>query len=86
MGMELIELLPELVELAVFGLSTSVLSLFGAYLERFAFITIQSGDQTIGLWAGIMGGVLLMFAYLVGTDKFLPALVEFKQTAGDLSD
>lgn len=84
--MEVLELIPELVELVFFGLSTAILSLGGTYLETFAFMTLQSGDQTLGLWAAVMGIVMLAFAYLIGTDKFITKLAEFKRSAGNVSN
>lgn len=83
--MELIELIPELVELVFFGLSTAVLSLAGTYLERFAYITLQSGNQTIGTWAAVMGAVILAFAYFLGTDKFITKIQDFKRQTDDFS-
>ena len=70
----LLELLPELIALAVFGLSSAGLALAGAYIEQFALITIQSGEMMLGLWAGVIGAVVLMFAYLMATDKFATKL------------
>ena len=83
--MDILELLPELVEVLFFGLGTAVLSIAGTYLERLAFIMLQSGDQTMGLWAGVMGAVVLTFAYLIGTDKFATKLKQLKRSADELS-
>jgi len=70
----LLELLPELIALAVFGLSSAGLAVGGAYIEQFALTTIQSGEMMLGLWAGVIGAVVLMFAYLMATDKFATKL------------
>lgn len=70
----LLELLPELIALAVFGLSSAGLAVAGAYIEQFALTTIQSGEMMLGLWAGVIGAVVLMFAYLLATDKFATKL------------
>jgi len=70
----LLDLLPELLELLVFGLGTLGLSLAGAAIERFAVLTYQHGDPMVGLWAVVPGVVCLAFAYLLATDKFLPKL------------
>ncbi|MEF8786308.1 MAG: hypothetical protein V5A45_10280 [Haloarculaceae archaeon] len=81
-----LELLPEMVELVIFGIGTVVLSLASAYIELFAFATAQSGNTTLGLWAAVVGVVLLAFAYFLGTDKFVVGIREFKQTTGDQSE
>lgn len=70
----LLDLLPELLELLVFGLGAVGLSLAGAAIERFAMLTVQHGDPMVGLWAVVPGAVCLGFAYLLATDKFLPKL------------
>ncbi|WP_254829669.1 hypothetical protein [Haloglomus salinum] len=71
-----VDLLPELLELVLSGLATVALSAAGAYLEHFAFVTVQGGDTTVGLWAVIPGVVCLGFAYAIATDKVLPKLAE----------
>ncbi|KTG30562.1 hypothetical protein [Haloferax profundi] len=68
------ELLPDLFELLVFGLGSAGLSVAGAYIERFALLTIEHGDLGFGAWAVVMGAAVLYFAYLLGTDKFHPKL------------
>ncbi|KAB1197975.1 MULTISPECIES: hypothetical protein [Haloferax] len=73
-----VELLPDLLELLVFGLGSAVLSLAGAYIERFALLTVQHGDLGFGAWAVVMGAAVLYFAYLLGTDKFHPKLREVR--------
>ncbi|WP_340098223.1 hypothetical protein [Salinibaculum salinum] len=83
---KLLELLPEVVELVIFGVGTVALSLASAYMELYALATAQSGNTTLGLWAGVVGVVLLAFAYLVGTDKFAVSVREFRQTTGDQSE
>jgi hypothetical protein len=70
----LLDLLPELLELFVFGLGALGLSLAGATIERFALLTYQHGDPTVGMWAVVPGLVCLGFAYVLTTDKFLPKL------------
>ncbi|MFC7202899.1 hypothetical protein ACFQJC_05190 [Haloferax namakaokahaiae] len=69
-----LELLPELVELVIFGLGSLGLSIAGAYVERFAFLTVTGGDVQLGAWALVMGAAMLYFAYLLGTDKAYPKL------------
>ena len=70
----LLDLLPEVLELVLFGLGAAVLSVAGAYIERFAMLTYQHGDPAVGLWAVVPGAVCFLFAYLLTTDKFLPKL------------
>ena len=71
---DLLELLPELLELGLFGLGTVVLSVAGAYAERAAFATIQSGQSALGVWMAFMGVMAFFFAYLMATDKLRPRL------------
>ena len=73
----LAELLPELAELAFFGVGTLGLSVAGAYIERTAFATIQSGQSKLGAWLAFMGAMAFFFAYLMATDKLRPRLSAF---------
>lgn len=77
----LVDLLPELLELLVFGLGAVGLSLAGAAIERFAMLTYQHGDPMVGLWAVVPGAVCLGFAYLITTDKVLPKLRTVRDAA-----
>ena len=71
---KLVELLPELLELGLFGLGTVALSVAGAYAERAALATVQSGQPALGAWMAFMGVMSLFFAYLMATDKLHPRL------------
>jgi len=70
MKSSLLELVPELLELAFFAVSSVVLTIVGALVEQFALATAQSGDLKIGLWAAVIGTVALYVAFLLATDKF----------------
>lgn len=85
MTAEFIELLPELVIAAVFGLGSAGLALAGAYIEQFALTTIQSGEMMLGLWAGGIGAVVLVCAYLMATDKFATKLKSIRAAASPTS-
>jgi hypothetical protein len=74
----LAELLPDFLELLVFGLGSAALSVAGAYIERFALLTLEHGNLEIGVWAVVMGAMALYFAYTIGTDKFHPKLREVR--------
>ena len=69
-----LELRPELLEIAVFGVGSVVLSLGGAYLEQFAYLTVQGGQPALGGWVALMGLMAFYFAYLMLTDKLRPKL------------
>ncbi|WP_396611449.1 hypothetical protein ACH9L7_14760 [Haloferax sp. S1W] len=73
-----VELLPDILELLVFGVGSAALSLVGAYIEQFALLTVQHGNLELGAWAVVMGFVALYFAYLLGTDKFHPKLQDVR--------
>lgn len=73
-----LSLLPELVELLFFGLSSIGLAVAGAYIEHFAYLNVQTGDSTLGLWASVIGVAAFYFAYLMATDKFGPKLTELR--------
>ncbi|ELZ81950.1 hypothetical protein C453_18079 [Haloferax elongans ATCC BAA-1513] len=75
-----VELLPDILELLVFGVGSAALSLVGAYIEQFALLSVQHGNLGLGAWAVVMGLVALYFAYLLGTDKFHPKLREVQST------
>lgn len=78
MRSQTLELLPELLELVLSALAAVALSAAGAYLEHFAFVTVQGGDTTVGLWAIIPGIVCLGFAYAIATDKVVPKVSEVR--------
>jgi len=86
MDIEVLELVPEVIELVIFGLGTVALSLASAYIELFALATAQSGDAMLALWAGVVGVVLLAFAYFLGTDKLAAKVREFRRTTGSRAD
>jgi hypothetical protein len=79
-------LLPELLELLFFGLSSVGLTVAGAYIERFAFLAVRSGDPKLGLWAGVIGAAAFYFAYLVATDKFVETLTRLRHDATEGAD
>ena len=83
MKTSLLELLPELVELILFSVGGVALSVVGAYIERFAFATVASGQPELGVWAAVMGAMALYFAYLLLTDKFYPKFTAFRRSLGD---
>jgi hypothetical protein len=64
-----LEVLPELLELVVFGLGSAGLSVAGLYIEQFALTSAQTGRTVIAVWAAVIGCVVLAFAYLMATDK-----------------
>lgn len=79
MDTPLVELLPELVELLLFSVGSLVLSVVGAYLEHFAFVTIGSGQVALGGWEALMGLLAIYFSYLLLTDKCWPRFTAFRQ-------
>ncbi|MFB6096840.1 MAG: hypothetical protein ABEJ74_05585 [Haloferacaceae archaeon] len=81
MSAALLELLPELLELAFFGLGTVALTVFGAYVERFALVTAQAGSAKLGAVVGLIGAVALYFAYLMATDKLSPKVAQLRRVA-----
>jgi len=66
---ELLEQLPELLELTVLGAGTVGLTIVGAFIEQFALATAQHGDVTIGAWAALIGTGALYLAFTLATDK-----------------
>lgn len=69
MSVALLELLPVLVELLMYGLGALLLSGTGVYLEEIAFTTAAAGQVALGGWMAVMGGVALYMGYLLLTDK-----------------
>ncbi|QZP39263.1 hypothetical protein [Halobaculum magnesiiphilum] len=74
-----LEILPELLELVVFGLGSAGLSVAGLYIEQFALTTAQSGQTLLAGWAAVIGCVVLVFAYLLATDKAAKSYVKVKR-------
>ncbi|QIB75277.1 hypothetical protein GL213_04090 [Halogeometricum borinquense] len=79
----LLTLLPELVELAVFGLGSLVLSGVGVYIEQFALSMVGSGQPELSVWAAVMGAMAFGFSYLLATDQFRPRLQRFLDANAD---
>jgi len=73
-----LEILPELLELIVFGLGSAGLSIAGLYIEQFALTSAQTGRTVIAVWAAVIGCVVLAFAYLMATDKAANSLAKVK--------
>lgn len=78
MDTTLLEVLPEVLELAFFGIGSLALSVGGAYLERFALLTANGGQPALGGWVALMGLMAFYFAYLMFTDKFQSKLVSLR--------
>lgn len=78
MDSTLLEVLPEVLELAFFGIRSLVLSVGGVYLERFALLTANDGQVALGGWVALMGLMAFYFAYLLLTDKFQSKLATLR--------
>lgn len=72
----LLALLPELLEVLLFGTGTVLLSGIGLYVERFALSMVEGGQLELGVWAAVMGVVAFGFAYLLATDQFRPRVAK----------
>ena len=83
MSTALLGLLPELLELLLFGVGSVGLSVAGLYIERFALATIESGNVKLGAWMAFMCAMAFYFAYLMSTDKFRPKLAAVRQQLTD---
>lgn len=81
-----LEYLPELLELSAFALGSLGLSAVGVYIEHFALTTAQMGQVALGAWAAVVGGVALVFAYLLATDKAATSYANLKQKRTELSE
>lgn len=76
-------ILPELLELAVFVFASAGLSLAGLYIERFALASAQSGQTVLAVWAIVVGGVVLFFAYFLASHKAASSYAKIK---GELAE
>jgi hypothetical protein len=54
-------------EFLLYGMMTTLLAGTGVVLEYQSYVT--SGDQIVATWLGVMGLVLLTFAYLLARDR-----------------
>lgn len=79
MSSSLVGLLPEMLEVALFGLGGTLLSFAGTYIEQFAVHTATQGQTVLGAWAGFIGLLAFFFAYLLITDTVLPRLLTLRQ-------
>jgi len=67
------ELLAQLFELVVYGVVSAGISIGGLYAEGIAVTTATGGRPVAGAWLAFVGLVGFGFAYLVATDRLLPA-------------
>lgn len=74
----LLDIVPDLLELVIFWLSSLGLSIAGIYIEQFGLTTILSGELVLGIWACVIGAPILAFAYLIATDKLVSKLHAIK--------
>lgn len=70
--------LPELLEVAVFGIGSLLLSVGGIALERFALVAAESGRLPIGVWATVLGLVAIVVAYLLARDQVQPRVAALR--------
>ncbi|MFB6108760.1 MAG: hypothetical protein ABEJ82_07970 [Haloplanus sp.] len=73
-----VELVPALLEVVAFAVGTAGLASLGAYTERFALVTVQSGEPKLGAWVALMGAMAFYFAYLMATDKLRPGVASLR--------
>ncbi len=86
MSTSVLTLLPELVELLLFSLGSLGLSVAGVYIERFALSTLQTGDPVTAAWAGVIGGVALVVAYFLATDKVAGKLTDIRRAINESAE
>ena len=79
MSSSVLEVLPEILEVAMFGIGGAVLSLAGTYIEQVAVQTATDGQTALGVWVGFIGLLAFFFAYLVITDTFWPKFIALRQ-------
>jgi hypothetical protein len=68
------DVLPELLDLVLYGGLSVAFSVAGVYIERFAMATLQGGDTMLGLWAVVVGLLAFVFAYVFTTQHVLDAV------------
>jgi len=78
MSSSVLEVLPEVLEVALFGIGGAVLSLAGTYIEQVAVQTATHGQTALGAWVGFIGLLAFFFAYLLVTDTFWPKLIALR--------
>jgi hypothetical protein len=79
MSSSVLEVLPEMLEVVLFGIGGAVLSLAGTYIEQFAVQTATHGQTALGAWVGFIGLLTLFFAYLLITETFWPKFIALRQ-------
>lgn len=78
-----LEALPEIIELALWGIGSIALAALGTFIERFAVLTVLEGPLALGGWFAFMGTMAFIFAYMLFTDKFQSKLASFRSIATD---
>jgi len=79
MSNSVLEMLPEILEVALFGIGGAVLSIAGTYIEQVAVQTATHGQTVLGAWVSFIGLLAFFFAYLLITDTFWPKFIALRQ-------
>jgi hypothetical protein len=74
----LIEMIVEVSMFLLYAAATAVLAGIGTILEYRSYMSMNSGETAIALYAAGLGVVLLIFGYRVGRDKATGAWTEMR--------
>jgi hypothetical protein len=74
----LIEVVVEVSMFLLYAVATAILAGIGTILEYRSYLSMNSGETVMALYAAGLGIVLLTFAYRVGRDKVTDAWTEMR--------
>lgn len=75
---ELIDVILHAVVFVGYTLVSAVFAGVGALFEYKGYLSLTSGETFVAVWIGILGGVLLAFAYSILSDKATVAFGELQ--------
>lgn len=70
----IIEMLLHVGILLIYGISAVIATAVGVAIEYFSYINLVTGDYQMAGYFGVLGLVVLGFAYLIVTNELWPAL------------
>lgn len=70
----LLELVGHVVLLVLYGVGALVTGFIGLLIEYQSYVHAIGGEYRLATWLGVIGGIVLLFGYLIVRDKVLPTV------------
>ena len=72
---DLLEVLIHTLMIGLYGVAALVTGAVGLIIEYHSLLYLLGGDYQMAGWVGVFGLIALIFAYLIFTDKVVPAVL-----------